>query len=534
MKKWILSILAVSMALAFAVKALAANEIMDRERLRNNLGLRAYANAEKLKHVKVAVLDNGFGGFETGKGLLPDNAQLLNLTQFPAGQTTHGTGMAQVIWGLTGKRETGPEFYLINTNGFSNLKAAIDYVIEHKIDVVLYSQVWPFGSNFDGKGFINAQVSRATAAGVIWINASGNHGAMVHNAAIKRQLKGDVVQFGVRDHLRFQNLLDENTVNISLSWSDFKDDEAYNTAKDLDVFVYDEKDQLVGSGELIQRGEAPKAKDDPNASPDNAKLSSHARETVQLVNLNRGNYRIQVRAKSNHFESMDRLRVLLKSDKQDAVIFHDRSETSEIMAPADNPTVITVGDFTGVSSIGPTADGRVKPEVSIDGARVRFTNGESFDGSSTAAAFLAAAVAVMKSEEPGLTTGQVRRFMNTLKTPLAPPMLRTGTLDLLDEWTKKLVPKDAQLVFDARGYLTALTTQDPTEIPELKAVGAKRTLPTDIIVASSKDKKVIAVAQEKQGTIVSPQLAFKKRRALSREWRTPFPAELRKLAETPK
>jgi hypothetical protein len=96
--------------------------------------------------------------------------------------------MAQIVWAMTGKHAEGPKFFLLNTNGLSNLKAAVEHAIQQKVDLILYSQVWPFGGNFDGTGFLNEQVNRATKEGIIWINAAGNNGNLVHNGYVKRQM----------------------------------------------------------------------------------------------------------------------------------------------------------------------------------------------------------------------------------------------------------------------------------------------------------------------------------------------------------
>ena len=46
----------------------------------------------------------------------------------------------------------------------------------------------------------------------------------------------------------------------------------------------------------------------------------------------------------------------------------------EIYPPADHPGVLTVGDTGRASAVGPTADGRTKPDVVLDVSAARFTN----------------------------------------------------------------------------------------------------------------------------------------------------------------
>jgi hypothetical protein len=84
--------------------------------------------------------------------------------------------------------------------------------------------------------------------------------------------------------------------------------------------------------------------------------------------------------------------------------FLDASGKGEIFPPADHPLVLTVGDTSPSTSIGPTADHRVKPDLVLADSRAFFTNGEVTAGASNAAAYFAGVVALLKASEPGLRT----------------------------------------------------------------------------------------------------------------------------------
>jgi hypothetical protein len=85
-----------------------------------------------------------------------------------------------------------------------------------------------------------------------------------------------------------------------------------------------------------------------------------------------------------------------------AFAFVDASHENELYPPADNPLVLTVGDLDPSSSIGPTADRRVKPDAVVEDSRAYFSDGEVSAGSSNAAAYVAGVVAVLKAAAPGL------------------------------------------------------------------------------------------------------------------------------------
>lgn len=531
-KKWVFIIL-IFCFLSFPQKLWAVNEVENLESLRKQFGLQAFSPSKNsIRDLKIAILDNGFVGFQPGNGMLPESAELKNLTAIGAAPTHHGLGMAQIVWAMTGKSPEGPKFFLVNTNGFSNLKAAIQFVIDEKVDLVLYSQVWPFGSNFDGTGFINEQVTRAVQSGVIWVNAAGNHGGMVYNGFVEKQRGvGDnqFLTFNSKDFLRFENKLDENQVALTLSWSDFKESDTYNTHKDLDLFVYDSAGKLVDSSELIQRGEAP-----PETG--GSKLSSHAREVVTLKNLDRGQYQIKIKVNSNHFDANDRFRVLIKAEKESALVFTDRTLGSEIQPPADHPGVITVGEKKASSAAGPTADGRVKPEILIDDARVSFTNGTQVEGTSVAAALFAGIASVLKAQESLLSFEKLKKLVERLGPPVSSPDLIEIEPIQADFSVTRFIPPGGKIMKHRleRRYVI-LSPGDPYDLPEPKALRLRRVRAEDVLVVSPHDGRWMSIPGSLRARVKYPWVEFRSLASGAQMptqsviWRTPTPAEFRNL-----
>lgn len=98
-----------------------------------------------------------------------------------------------------------------------------------------------------------------------------------------------------------------------------------------------------------------------------------------------------------------------------------REDFKSIGTPADSPNVLTVGavdmngGYAGFSSLGPTLDGRIKPDVVAQGAPaaavdttgiVNFVNGTSFSGPITAGA-----VACLWQALPNLTNVQIMQLV---------------------------------------------------------------------------------------------------------------------------
>jgi Subtilase family len=409
----------------------SASRLSNAEVVRRQLGLLpAYTNLAGLRSIKVAVLDHGFDGV-ADRPYLPadtvvvehydaDFVRRFNLGD-PAFQKTflsgnsHGRSMAQLVWAMTGNSPQGPHFYLLNSNGPTLFRRAVRYAIEQKVDVLLFAGNFEGGGNYDGHGSINKFVDEAVAAGIIFINASGNSGGSVYNGPVQPDHNG-YVRLGkdsLSTALRFRNLLDENDVTITLTWNDYTDEEDAGTDKDLDLYVEDDKGKVIGSSELKQ------VKGKKQTAPGE---TLNPRERVVLSDLAAApgrEYRIRVKARSSNFTSKDRLRILITAvrdvpfrDPQTGKITRpvqllEASESGELFPPADHAGVITVADPTRFSSIGPTADGRIKPDVVLADSTAQFSNGEETTGSSNAAAYFAGVVCVLKAAQPGLQTRHV-------------------------------------------------------------------------------------------------------------------------------
>jgi hypothetical protein len=419
---------------------IGAAQLVDAQGIRKRLGLTTdYEGIRGIESVKIAVLDYGFEGVGNGRPYLPANAVVLEhydpafVRRFGLGdpdfrkgfdpQNRHGRIMAQIVWGVTGRHRGGPRFYLLNANGPTMLRRAVRFAVEQKVDVVLFSGSFEGGGNGDGRGFINRIVADALAAGILWINSAGNFGRSVYNGPI-RVLADSYLR--LRDgsdvaSLRFRNHLDENTVTVTLTWNDYRDEEDAGTDKDLDLDVENWSGRRVGSSEKVQiSGRAPTG---PNES-------RNPRERVVLANLPASPevpsdpdycYRIRVRAKRGEFTASDRLRVLVTATREfyvpphgqtlrEAVEFLDASNMGELYPPADNPLVLTIGDSEPSSSIGPTLDGRVKPDVILANSRADFSDGEVSAGSSNAAAYIAGVVVVLKAAAPTLRPRDLLRL----------------------------------------------------------------------------------------------------------------------------
>ena len=135
------------------------------------------------------------------------------------------------------------------------------------------------------------------------------------------------------------------------------------------------------------------------------------------------------------------------------IVWERKSGTGSLLTPADADSIVSVGatDSTGVltqfSSTGPTADGRIKPEVVNQGDAVYFAYGSETGislgaGTSFSTPLTAGAAALILSAHPDLTPMQLREaLMNTAQQDIVDS--RIGSLSYPNNYY-------------GRGYVNAL------------------------------------------------------------------------------
>lgn len=337
---------------------------------------------------KIAILDNGFAGLAVSRGKrLPPDLKVYTATDIPEQNTAHGTKLAELVYAMaTGQKSyvaqaPGPELFLMNANGYSNFSAAIDRAVALHVDILLYAQVWEYGGNFDGKGFINAAVHKATSAGILWINAAGNFGKSTYTAPLVMSARREAVLPHQRRYVRFTVKSEATAVKIVLAWNDFRDDKDYRTSQDLDLVLEDVSGHEIAASRLIQDGQ-------PHTGQDT--YSAHARETIK-TDLYPGTYLLRVEV-NNPDKFNNRSRIHLAIDGSDVEIL-DKGGESSLLIPADNADVLAIGasDVDYSSKGAPT-----KPEFQL-ASTILYDNGERLAGTSTAAAMAAGVFAVLQS-----------------------------------------------------------------------------------------------------------------------------------------
>lgn len=374
------------------------------------IALMSDAENQKRK-VRVAILDKGFANWEKRKGVtLPTNTRYFAGSLKTENLTPHGSLMGEMLTTMV----AGPQWqkpkadmsklpfdlYLINVAGFTNFREAIQTVIKEKIDIVLYSEVWELGGNWDGRGFINAEVNKALDAGVIWINASGNFHGRTYNGPVELD-KYDMLK--LPDEKGSLKVVCEPLkkgmgcmAKVTLAWNDFSDDWNVGTKKDLNLGVFNEDFETVQISRLKQVDIEGDAK---------GEQSKYSRESV-AVELKKGTYYIRVKsAKKMEWTEKDKVRILVDGD---GISMPSASKTESLQNPADNRRVITVGaDDSDRTSISVSLR---KPELMIRSS-VTDSTGQEFRGSSNAAALVAGGAVLLKYQSSKIGRKEILSLM---------------------------------------------------------------------------------------------------------------------------
>jgi hypothetical protein len=353
--------------------------------------------------VKIAIFDYGFDGYEQEKGIsIPKNTEYLvrpgdeNIRD-PQDINTHGLAMAQIITQYMTKDYNlwsfAPEIVLYKSDGYSNFEWAINDAMRNGVDIILHSIVMEYGSNYNGKGFYNALVNRATSSGIVWVNAAGNFGLTTYNTPVVKDADNWIKMKNVeKDALPIKCAAPTCNVRLVLAWDDFKNEPLTGTTKDLDLYLEDSNFQTIATSQMKQIN----LSDANNGGLTN---TLYPREIIE-TEIPKGTSYIKVKAETNNFVAEDRLRIT--ADGQD-ISFPVRDKEESLLNPADNPSVITVGENSERSSVSRSLN---KPEF-IAPSLVKDDDGRQYMGSSNSAAVVAAGIGLMKEINPNLDRAHI-------------------------------------------------------------------------------------------------------------------------------
>jgi len=344
--------------------------------------------------VKIAVIDVGFGSFNYARedGDLPGEV-IADTEDYTEGGFLnggyHGTAVAEIVHDMAPLSE----LYLKRIDTEVSLANAVEDAVSQGVDIVVHSVGW-VNTNFgDGTGVIADKVRKAIDSGILWVNAAGNSARSHWEGRARDRDNDEWIEFSNGEEAIEVKVDYASTIQLFLTWNDWPESD-----KDFDLFLYDDQGNLRASSQKNQTGDEPPA------------------ESVAYSTTGSGTYRLKVAAPG---ENPD----LNNTDIEIFSFNHQLEpyvEKSSVMAPGNVEEVLTVGsinkknwksgEIAYYSSRGPTADGRVKPDITgVDGVTTLVNGG--FLGTSAAAPHAAGAVALMMGREPDLSNEEVSQAL---------------------------------------------------------------------------------------------------------------------------
>lgn len=327
--------------------------------------------------VSVAVIDVGFGSLaQAGRMGEICPWAIRSVRDYAGGGIElggpHGTGVAQIVHNMA----PGADLYLARISDEVGLALAVADCIADGVDIIVHSVGW-VNTNFgDGTGVI-AEIARvALDAGIVWVNAAGNHAQKHWMASFSGAGRGEWLQLAPDEGGLMLRVITPGNVQLALTW-----DEWPHAMTDLDLYLVDERGVIVGTSENRQEGREPPAE-------------------FLSVWLQPGRYEVFVRHRSGPGDV----------ELEIYSLWHDLEPympEMSVLTPADVEDVWAVGAIgfgywnTGpqqpYSSQGPTNDGRPKPDImGLDG--VTSFAFVTFHGTSAAAPHVAGAAALLLSQ----------------------------------------------------------------------------------------------------------------------------------------
>ena len=349
--------------------------------------------------VSVGIIDLGFEDWDVVRdaGELPASVHTKNYcSDFEDGR--HGTAVAEIVHDLA----PDARLHLICVDTTADLLAAVGYADEHGISILTHSVGWFNTGPGNGTGTLGAVVDAATAAGVTWVNSSGNY-AENHWAGTFDNTDADVDEwhdFSPGDNDLSFTLGAGDSVSVFLKWNDWP-----VSSNDFDVYLF--KDD-GGAYNLVSGAQG--------ADPQNG--FQQPTEVIEYTNFDTGDtFYLRIQKYSATGTPDFDLFVLGPDDLEyveAARSINDLAGAPDVVAvgavchSASSPFCGGVGTIESYSSQGPNIDGVIKPDVTAPSGISTAAYGlGGFYGTSAAAPGAAGVAALLKGADRCGTTGDL-------------------------------------------------------------------------------------------------------------------------------
>jgi hypothetical protein len=346
--------------------------------------------------VRIGILDSSFTGYRDLLGTeLPDTVttRSFHFEGLERGANRHGAAVAEIVHDVA----PGAELVFVNADS-THLDEAVDFLISEDVDVINLSGGWSVGP-FDGNAAQDSAANRAIDAGIVWVNAAGNE-ADQHFAADYLDADAD----GWSELVGTVEINDffvpaGDPFQIVLNWTE--------PTEDLDLCLWDL--ELPGGVEVVECSEG------LQSAPWHQPL-----EVIDWINTDSDTHRFGFSIGGNPLDPATGTSYDVFTNVVIDLGLH--TPESSLLVPAATERVISVGavpyfsptTIQPYSSRGPTADGRVKPDLVAPDQVATATFSGEFAGSSASSPFVAGLAALYLNMHPGMSPIDVRRELGQL------------------------------------------------------------------------------------------------------------------------
>lgn len=358
------------------------------------------------KGVKVAILDKGFQGYQNLLGKeLPANVTVKNFNLNEGFESTsHGSAVAEIL------HDMAPDaaLTLVAIGTEMEYLAALDWLQDQKPAIISFSLGFDNVGPLDGRSPISLAASQLfDKVGILFIAAAGNEQQSYWSGPFWDPDGNGANNFTDRDEALDVWLRAEDVAHIILNWDDWGEDPGHPHAdEDYDLYIFCPGEVQFSLGNAC-------------ASSMGFQTGLLGQEPIEQVFFRApvtGNYRIFI-VRTSPGTGNRLLRLFVSGTEGGGFPMEYRNTASTLVLPGDGRGVFTVGamnvgtqQLEATSSLGPTWDGRTKPDiVAPDG--VTTTTLSTFFGTSAATPYVSGAAALLKSQDPSRSAQALRLLL---------------------------------------------------------------------------------------------------------------------------
>ncbi|MCC6647720.1 MAG: S8 family serine peptidase, partial [Polyangiaceae bacterium] len=325
------------------------------------------------------------------------------------GDGLHGVAAAEII------HEMAPDAQLFIACGAEDWDAAVNWLVGQGVRVISHSAGTLTGPR-NGKGRQQQRIDQLAKQGILWVNSAGNEALRFHRGKLTGKAGWHEFAPG-KTAMRFTQE-DDPDLKITFTWGEW----GASRVSNYDLYLFDAR-----MNELAR-------------SENNNLVFRQPQEVLTTRVQAGGTYYVGLMAKAGAAPATFIL------DVRGAAKIDYPTPVGSLSSPSDAVGAVAVGavdwstdKLASYSSLGPTEDGRAKPEISAPSSVSSLVFKGTFSGTSAAAPHVAGAAALLWGRFPQYTRSEIVSVLLSRAKDLGPAghdtMFGAGRLDLGDPAT---------------------------------------------------------------------------------------------------